>query len=75
MTGLGVVGFLDDFIKISRQRSLGLNARWKIIGQGIVGITFAVAALQFPNEQVPHAGVARTSPSSATPAWTSRSGA
>ncbi len=50
MTGLGVVGFLDDFIKISRQRSLGLRARWKIVGQGLVGVSFAVAALQFPNQ-------------------------
>ncbi|WP_199425208.1 phospho-N-acetylmuramoyl-pentapeptide-transferase [Actinotalea solisilvae] len=50
MTGLGVVGFLDDFIKISRQRSLGLSARWKVVGQGLVGISFAVLALQFPNE-------------------------
>jgi len=50
MTGLGLVGFLDDFIKISRQRSLGLRARWKIVGQGLVGVGFAVAALQFPNE-------------------------
>jgi phospho-N-acetylmuramoyl-pentapeptide-transferase len=50
MTGLGVVGFLDDFIKISRQRSLGLRARWKIVGQGLVGVGFAVAALQFPNQ-------------------------
>jgi phospho-N-acetylmuramoyl-pentapeptide-transferase len=49
MTGLGIVGFLDDFIKISRQRSLGLSARWKIVGQGAVGITFAVLALQFPD--------------------------
>ncbi|MBC7290112.1 MAG: phospho-N-acetylmuramoyl-pentapeptide-transferase [Actinotalea sp.] len=50
MTGLGFVGFLDDYIKISRQRSLGLRARWKIVGQGLVGVTFAVLALQFPNE-------------------------
>jgi phospho-N-acetylmuramoyl-pentapeptide-transferase len=50
MTGLGVVGFLDDYIKISRQRSLGLRARWKVLGQGLVGVTFAVAALQFPNQ-------------------------
>ncbi|GHS86625.1 phospho-N-acetylmuramoyl-pentapeptide-transferase [Actinomycetota bacterium] len=48
MTGLGVVGFLDDFIKISRQRSLGLKARWKFLGQGLVGVAFAWAALQFP---------------------------
>jgi phospho-N-acetylmuramoyl-pentapeptide-transferase len=50
MTGLGVVGFLDDFIKISRQRSLGLSARWKVVGQGLVGVGFAVAALGFPNQ-------------------------
>ena len=50
MTGLGVVGFLDDYIKISRQRSLGLSARWKILGQGVVGIVFSVLALQFPHE-------------------------
>ncbi|WP_129339599.1 phospho-N-acetylmuramoyl-pentapeptide-transferase [Cellulomonas endophytica] len=49
MTGLGVVGFLDDYIKISRQRSLGLSPVWKVVGQGVVGITFAVLALQFPN--------------------------
>lgn len=51
MVGLGVVGFLDDFTKISRQRSLGLSPTWKMIGQGLIGITFAVLALQFPNEQ------------------------
>ncbi len=51
MTGLGVVGFLDDFIKISRQRSLGLSPWAKIVGQGLVGVTFAIAALRFPNAQ------------------------
>ena len=50
MTGLGVVGFLDDYIKISRQRSLGLRAGWKIVGQGLVGVAFSVLALQFPNQ-------------------------
>ncbi|MCL2090127.1 MAG: phospho-N-acetylmuramoyl-pentapeptide-transferase [Micrococcales bacterium] len=51
MVGLGFVGFLDDYIKISRQRSLGLSPWAKIIGQGVVGVTFAVLALQFPNER------------------------
>jgi phospho-N-acetylmuramoyl-pentapeptide-transferase len=49
MTGLGIVGFLDDFIKIRKQRSLGLNAASKFLGQLIVGVGFAVAALQFRN--------------------------
>lgn len=47
MVGLGAVGFLDDGIKITRERSLGLRARWKFLGQGIVGITFGILALQF----------------------------
>jgi phospho-N-acetylmuramoyl-pentapeptide-transferase len=47
--GMGLVGFLDDFLKISKQRSLGLRARSKVILQGIVGVLFAVLALNFPN--------------------------
>ncbi|WP_127130863.1 phospho-N-acetylmuramoyl-pentapeptide-transferase [Georgenia sp. SYP-B2076] len=50
MVGLGLIGFLDDYIKISRERSLGLNPKGKIIGQAAIGITFAVLALQFPND-------------------------
>ena len=49
MVGMGLVGFLDDFIKISRQRSLGLNAKAKLIGQGTVGVAFAILALNFPD--------------------------
>src|SRR5690606_22408128 len=47
--GLGVIGFLDDFIKIRRRRSLGLNATAKLVGQLLVGGSFAVLALQFDN--------------------------
>jgi phospho-N-acetylmuramoyl-pentapeptide-transferase len=47
--GLGLVGFLDDFIKIRRQRSLGLNATAKFIGQLFIGLSFAILALQFKN--------------------------
>ncbi|GAA4108279.1 phospho-N-acetylmuramoyl-pentapeptide-transferase [Nocardioides fonticola] len=43
--GTGMVGFLDDFIKIYKQRSLGLRSKAKIIGQTIVGLTFAALAL------------------------------
>ncbi|MGC5616119.1 phospho-N-acetylmuramoyl-pentapeptide-transferase [Georgenia sp. Z1491] len=50
MVGMGIIGFLDDYIKISRARSLGLDARAKIVGQAFIGISFAVMALQFPSE-------------------------
>jgi phospho-N-acetylmuramoyl-pentapeptide-transferase len=49
MTGLGLVGFLDDFIKIRKQRSLGLTAAAKFLGQLLTGVGFAIAALQFKN--------------------------
>lgn len=51
MFGLGLVGFLDDGIKITRERSLGLNARWKIILQAAVGIAFSLLVMQFPDDQ------------------------
>jgi phospho-N-acetylmuramoyl-pentapeptide-transferase len=47
MSGMGLVGFVDDYIKIVKQRSLGLRAKAKMAGQLIVGIAFAVLALQF----------------------------
>ncbi len=43
--GLGTVGFLDDYIKISRQRSLGLRSRAKFIGQTFVALVFGWLAL------------------------------
>ncbi|AKT51636.1 phospho-N-acetylmuramoyl-pentapeptide-transferase [Arsenicicoccus sp. oral taxon 190] len=49
MAGLGLVGFLDDYIKISKQRSLGLRSWQKLAGQGLVGLIFSVLVLEFPN--------------------------
>jgi phospho-N-acetylmuramoyl-pentapeptide-transferase len=49
MTGLGLVGFVDDFIKLFMRRSLGLRSGAKLAGQAIVGGVFAVLALRFPD--------------------------
>ncbi|HEY6739929.1 MAG TPA: phospho-N-acetylmuramoyl-pentapeptide-transferase [Actinopolymorphaceae bacterium] len=51
VVGLGVVGFLDDFLKVSRQRSLGLRAKAKMAGQTMIAIVFAILALQFPDDR------------------------
>jgi phospho-N-acetylmuramoyl-pentapeptide-transferase len=37
--GFGLLGFLDDFIKVALHRSLGLRAREKLAGQIILGLT------------------------------------
>ena len=47
--GLGLVGFLDDWLKVARQKSLGLNAKQKLLGQALVAGCFAYAGLQFPD--------------------------
>ncbi|GAA1230877.1 phospho-N-acetylmuramoyl-pentapeptide-transferase [Prauserella halophila] len=48
--GLGIVGFLDDFIKIRKQRNLGLNKTAKLVGQLLVAVVFGILALQFVND-------------------------
>ena len=40
--GMGAVGFLDDYLKIKRERSLGLTAFAKIIGQFGVALIIAL---------------------------------
>ena len=50
MVGLGIVGFIDDFIKTRKQRSLGLGGWAKICGQVVFGSVFALIALNFPDE-------------------------
>jgi phospho-N-acetylmuramoyl-pentapeptide-transferase len=49
MVGLGLVGFVDDFLKTRNQRSLGLGGWAKIGGQVVVAGVFGWLALQFPN--------------------------
>ena len=43
--GLGTVGFLDDYIKIAKQRSLGLRSKAKMTGQVLVAVVFGYFAL------------------------------
>jgi len=45
IAGAGLVGLADDWIKVRRQRSLGLNKRAKIAGQLLVAGGFAVLAI------------------------------
>ena len=56
--GMDFLGFLDDWAKISKERSLGLTPRGKLIGQAAIGVAFALVALNFPD----HRGVTPASP-------------
>ena len=49
ITGAGLVGLLDDWIKVTRTRNLGLNKRAKLIGLTVVAFAFAFVALRYAN--------------------------
>jgi phospho-N-acetylmuramoyl-pentapeptide-transferase len=38
----GVIGWVDDYLKISRRNSKGLIARWKYLWQSVVGLSAAL---------------------------------
>jgi len=47
--GLGLVGFVDDYLKISRQNSRGISGKSKILGQVFFASAFGYLGLQFPD--------------------------
>jgi phospho-N-acetylmuramoyl-pentapeptide-transferase len=40
----GLIGFIDDFIKLTHRRSLGLNGRWKLLLLGAITVGVGIAA-------------------------------
>lgn len=48
MLGFAAIGFIDDYIKVSKHRSLGLSAYQKIIGQFGFAVIFAIYAYENP---------------------------
>jgi phospho-N-acetylmuramoyl-pentapeptide-transferase len=40
----GAIGFLDDFIKLTHSRSLGLKGRWKLLLLALVTVVVAIVA-------------------------------
>ncbi len=47
VVGAGLVGFLDDWIKISQARNLGLSKRMKVLGLLTVAVAFGWASVRF----------------------------
>jgi phospho-N-acetylmuramoyl-pentapeptide-transferase len=50
---LGVLGFLDDYLHVVKGVKSGLLGRYKLVGQGLLGIAIGTVLLQFPIEHVP----------------------
>ncbi len=47
MLASGAIGFLDDWTKISKKRSLGLSARWKLLSQVVISIGLWLVAKEW----------------------------
>ncbi|NLA84121.1 MAG: phospho-N-acetylmuramoyl-pentapeptide-transferase [Clostridiales bacterium] len=47
--GFGLIGFIDDYIKVVKKRSLGLRAYQKIIGQLVAAVALAYYAYTNPD--------------------------
>lgn len=60
LLGCGLLGFIDDYAKVVKARSLGLTARMKIAGQAVVASTVGVLAINWvhvsPEVVVPFVG-------------------
>ena len=50
VVALGLVGFVDDWLKVSRQQSLGLTSRQKLLGQVSIASIFAYLGTQFADK-------------------------
>jgi len=48
MLYLGAVGFVDDLLKLRRQRSLGLRGSWKFIAQTVLGMVIGAYLYLYP---------------------------
>jgi len=60
LLGCGFLGFIDDYAKVVKERSLGLTARMKIVGQAVVASAIGILAVNWahvsPEVIVPFVG-------------------
>jgi phospho-N-acetylmuramoyl-pentapeptide-transferase len=47
MLGCGLLGFVDDWSKVSHERSLGLRPRAKLMWQGVIAVTFGLLVVNW----------------------------
>jgi phospho-N-acetylmuramoyl-pentapeptide-transferase len=48
--GFGAVGFVDDFLKVRRRRSLGLSKLQKFLGTAVVSLLFGIVVAAFSTD-------------------------
>jgi phospho-N-acetylmuramoyl-pentapeptide-transferase len=57
--GYGSIGFADDFLKLTKRNSKGLNGRFKLVGQASIGLVATVVIVYHQDATIPQpAGLA-----------------
>jgi phospho-N-acetylmuramoyl-pentapeptide-transferase len=69
IVGAGIVGALDDWIKVSRERNLGLSSRAKMLGLLVVAVGFVVTTLVFTDVHTTISFTRFDSPGIDIPGW------
>ena len=52
MVAFGLVGFVDDYLKIARRDHAGLRPRYKLLGQGVVALAVGLALLWMSGREI-----------------------
>ncbi|CAN2190770.1 Rfe UDP-N-acetylmuramyl pentapeptide phosphotransferase/UDP-N- acetylglucosamine-1-phosphate transferase [Candidatus Nanopelagicaceae bacterium] len=50
VVSLGLVGFIDDYLKVSKQNSKGISGKQKILGQVLFASAFGYLGIHFPDK-------------------------
>ena len=50
-TSLGLLGFLDDYLKIKHKNSIGINAKLKFLGQLLISLVAILILIYFTDHQ------------------------
>jgi phospho-N-acetylmuramoyl-pentapeptide-transferase len=50
--GFGAIGFADDFLKLTKRNTKGLNGRLKLLGQGTIGIIATLVIVYHQNSTI-----------------------
>jgi phospho-N-acetylmuramoyl-pentapeptide-transferase len=53
LVGMGVLGFIDDYLKVVNRHPEGLVGRYKLIGQGTLGLLVGFVLWRFPISPLP----------------------
>ncbi|MCP5027060.1 MAG: phospho-N-acetylmuramoyl-pentapeptide-transferase [Actinomycetia bacterium] len=70
IVGAGLVGFLDDWLKIRRERNLGLTKRTKTIGLLVVAIAYSVLMVTWTGVHTAIGFTRYDTPGIDLPSWT-----